>query len=650
MKNKKFWRLQNAVEGSDSRLYIDGVISEESWWGDEATPQQLRQELKEIKGDKLEVVINSPGGDVWAGVAMHDALKELDAEVTIKVSGLAASIASVIAMAGDKIVMTPGSTMMIHKASMLAWGNSDDMQKAIDMLKTAEEGIVAIYAERTGKPSEEINDMMEAETWMSAEKAVELGFADSVVKPAAAEEDEPTNLFAGNFAFSMKATKEAMDSYVSKVADEAETPQEVPVPPTEKEEDVNPKPEPVTSTPKEDEEKTEDVVATDTATEETIKPVENKETTMENETTTAVAQSQVIEPKNQAAVTEAPKVQAYADYLKSPKAVEDFANVLKEHAGVEDSSVIKDALREVAVKNGLTEADYFRLPDPVVTQIEDAVKTSGIFNALNHTGLDVIRVDWDDTDEDAETSRAGGHKKGTDKSEQVLDFDKRVIRAQYIYKYLTLNKEDVRENRSTGALIRFVMQELPTRVIREIERAVVIGDGRASNADRKINSFVAVKADAAANSGAGNAFATTYTPEAGESHYTTLVRAMDLLEAEGPVYLVSKKGYLTDLKLERDTNGALMFPAGSNVVDALGLAGNFEPTWFKDATDAANDAYLVVFSAYKTVGDNTVEAFTNFQLKANKHEYLQEVYKGGALAVPAAAVAIVKTPAVVEEG
>ena len=221
----KFWKLKNSVDSSGSTLILDGPISSETWWGDEVTPQLFRDELKKITSNKLTVQINSPGGDVWAGVSIYDALKDLDAEVTVKVSGLAASIASVIAMAGDKIIMTPGSTMMIHRASMIAMGNTDDMQKAIEMLKTVEEGIENIYVDRTGQTKEAVKDMMEAETWMSAEKAVELGFADEVLTQV--KDEEPVNAFMGNFAFSMSATKESLENFASKVQEqvkaEAET-------------------------------------------------------------------------------------------------------------------------------------------------------------------------------------------------------------------------------------------------------------------------------------------------------------------------------------------------------------------------------------------------------------------------------------------
>ena len=623
MKNKKFWRLENSVESSGSRLYIDGVISEESWWGDEATPQQLRQELKEAKGDKLEVVINSPGGDVWAGVAMHDALKELDAEVTIKVSGLAASIASVIAMAGDKIVMTPGSTMMIHKASMMAWGNTDDMEKAIAMLKTVEEGIVSIYADRTGQTPEAVNEMMEAETWMSAEKAVELGFADAVVKPAPVEEEETLeNQFSGNFAFSMSATKQSMDNFLEKVKETND----------------------VTDTPK----ATNEVVEQEPAPsieptkvkEEPEEVNDKKENEMnEEEKAKAIAQNQVIEPQKQAA----PSAQAVAkDYLASNKAVEDYANVLAQNAG-KDASVVMAAWKDHLVQNNITNPEKM-LPAAVITSIEDAFKQGGqIWDLVDKTGLDVFRVAWDTVE--GEDSRAKGHKRGTTKGEEVITLDDRTIRPQFIYKYLTLDKETVRENRSTGALLRYVLSELPKRVVRELERAIVIGDGRANNANYKISSFISLKADTAA----GNTFASTYTPEAGASRYESLLLAQDQLLADGARYLIAKKGYLSRLKLEQGVNGGYIFAPGANVADAMGFAGVVEPDWFTDATDADNDGYIFVPSAYKTVGDNTVEAFTNFILKENKNEYLQEIYHGGGLAELKAAVAIAATPAVVEE-
>lgn len=615
MPKSKFWKLVNLVDSSGSVLYLDGPIASETWWGDEVTPQDFRNELKKMAGNKLTVVINSPGGDVWAGVSIHDALKDLDAEVTVKVSGVAASIASVVAMAGDKIVMTPGSTMMIHRASMLAIGSADDLEKAIEMLQTVEEGIVNIYAERTGKPVDEIKQLMEDETWMSAEKAVELGFADEVEK--AEQTDLVQNVFAGNYAFSMSATKESLQDFVQKVANTSEDNQS---------EDVQPETvEPVEST------------AEETNTNSTEKEI-NEMPPIEQETK-EIAQNQVLAPENQAGVTQA----APTDYLKTEKSVEDFAKVLATNVG-KSADDVKNAWRENLVQNGLVDPSVLDLPEPLVTEIKDAMERSLIYSRLNHTGLDSFRVMWDKQDLNLDTSRAGQHNpdwedNGTvdkTKDEQLLDFDDRTLEADFIYKYLVLDKKTVRANRSSGALLRFVMRELPARIIREMERAAIIGDGRADSSKRKITSFISVKSDVVA----GNVFAGSYTPTAGMSRYEAVARAADMLRAEGEVYLIAKKGFSTAARFETNSNGDLLFPVGTRAQDIFDVAGVIEPDWFTDATDADYDAYLVVLNSYKTVGDNAVESFTNFRLETNENEYLQEIYKGGGLSELKAAVGI----------
>lgn len=305
---------------------------------------------------------------------------------------------------------------------------------------------------------------------------------------------------------------------------------------------------------------------------------------------------------------------------------------------------VQAAYKAAQVKAGITDPSVFTLPEPVVTSIEDAVKSGEIYSRMNHTGLDVYKLMWDDADADVDTSRAGGfnpdYESGGDvdrtKEEQILDFESRVIRAQYIYKYLVLGKETVRENRSTGALVRFVLNELPVRIIRELERAAIIGDGRAVGNKRKITSFVSVKADATA----GNAFASTYTRPAGVSLAEAVRRAAAQIDADGEVVLIAKKGFAVDAQFERDNSGDLLFPIGTSAAAVLGVSTIIEPTWFTDATDPDNDAYLVVLSRYMTVGDNSIEAFTNFKLETNENEFLQEIYKGGALAAVNAAVAI----------
>ena len=213
----KFWKFENKVssEGS-SNLYLDGDIANETWWGDEVTPEAFRTELRQMKGN-LTVHINSPGGDVFAGVTIYNALKDYHkGKVTVKVDGLAASIASVVAMAGDEIIMSPGAMMMIHNPWSMGVGSSDELRKAADTLDKIKDAILPIYADRTGLDEDEVQALMDAETWMSAEKAVELGFADVVQKATKAKESEGVNLMA-NFAFSMSASKAAMKDFINKV-------------------------------------------------------------------------------------------------------------------------------------------------------------------------------------------------------------------------------------------------------------------------------------------------------------------------------------------------------------------------------------------------------------------------------------------------
>lgn len=217
----KFWKFENKVssEGS-SNLYLDGDIANETWWGDEVTPEAFRTELRQMKGD-LTVHINSPGGDVFAGVTIYNALKDYHkGKVTVKVDGLAASIASVVAMAGDEIIMSPGSMMMIHNPWSIGAGSSEELRKAADTLDRIKESILPIYTDRTGLTEEEVQDLMDAETWMSAEKAVELGFADVVQKATKEKtEGEAVNVMMANFAFSMSASKSAMKDFINKFND-----------------------------------------------------------------------------------------------------------------------------------------------------------------------------------------------------------------------------------------------------------------------------------------------------------------------------------------------------------------------------------------------------------------------------------------------
>lgn len=159
---------------------MDGVIAEESWFDDDVTPALFKSELTSRTGD-LTVWINSPGGDCFAAAQIYNMLRDYEGKVTVKVDGLAASAASVIAMAGDSVLVSPVSMLMIHNPSTVAMGDSEEMQKAIAMLEEVKNSILNAYQEKTGLSRAKLSRLMDEETWMDAGKAVELHFADGVI-------------------------------------------------------------------------------------------------------------------------------------------------------------------------------------------------------------------------------------------------------------------------------------------------------------------------------------------------------------------------------------------------------------------------------------------------------------------------------------
>ena len=184
---KKFWNWVKD-ENSDTRtLYLNGAIAEESWYGDEVTPKQFKSELFSSSGKcegapPITVWINSPGGDCIAASQIYSMLMDYKGSVTIKIDGIAASAASVIAMAGTKVLMSPTALMMIHNPLTVAIGDSEEMRKAISMLDEVKESIINAYEIKTSLSRTRISHLMDAETWLNANKAVELGFADGILK------------------------------------------------------------------------------------------------------------------------------------------------------------------------------------------------------------------------------------------------------------------------------------------------------------------------------------------------------------------------------------------------------------------------------------------------------------------------------------
>lgn len=180
---RKFWNwIKNQDEsGSVMRtLFLNGEISDETWYGDEVTPKLFKDELESGTGP-ISVWINSPGGDVFAAAQIYNMLMDYPYDVTVKIDGLAASAASVIAMAGTTVEMSPVAMMMIHNPATIAIGDSEEMKKAVKMLDEVKESIVNAYEIKTGLAREKISKLMDAESWFNAKKAVELGFADKIL-------------------------------------------------------------------------------------------------------------------------------------------------------------------------------------------------------------------------------------------------------------------------------------------------------------------------------------------------------------------------------------------------------------------------------------------------------------------------------------
>ena len=202
---KQFWNWVRNEDGTRT-LTIDGVIAEESWFDDDVTPKLFREQLNAGTGD-IVIFLNSPGGDCVAASQIYTMLIEYKGNVTVKIDGIAASAASVIAMAGTEVLMAPTSLMFVHNPLTVAIGDTEEMQKAIAMLDEVKESIVSAYELKTGMSRLKISNLMDAETWMNAKKAIELGFADGMLTREPARESD---LAINSYQFSRKAVTNSL--------------------------------------------------------------------------------------------------------------------------------------------------------------------------------------------------------------------------------------------------------------------------------------------------------------------------------------------------------------------------------------------------------------------------------------------------------
>ena len=217
---KKFWNWARDETAPDARvLRLEGTIAEESWFEDDVTPAAFKGELFSSTGP-VTVWINSPGGDCVAAAQIYNMLMDYPGETTVKIDGIAASAASVIAMAGTRVLMSPVSTMMIHNPLTVAMGDSEEMRRAIQMLDEVKESIINAYEIKTGLSRARLSHLMDAETWMNANKALELGFCDEIMFQRQEVDPVPED----SFLFSRRAVTNCLLDKLKARAPESQNP------------------------------------------------------------------------------------------------------------------------------------------------------------------------------------------------------------------------------------------------------------------------------------------------------------------------------------------------------------------------------------------------------------------------------------------
>lgn len=291
---------------------------------------------------------------------------------------------------------------------------------------------------------------------------------------------------------------------------------------------------------------------------------------------------------------------------------------------------------------GVDTADVGKfIPTAAITTIADALNTrgSGLWNLLRKTGMDRLTIGGNIAGL-TEQTRAHGYpvnSYGTEKQKQELSFVKRELQADYTYKYITLNKGDIRRTQRPGALLRYVLQELPNYIVQTIERQITLG------AYDDMAHFRSVVTDAEDDSHEwkGNRFALSYTMT-NNAPLMDFVRASHMVRAQGNKVLLCNADTVADLLMSANSNGNTYIALGGDdtLARAIGVNQIITPEWWTDTDDATTMGVIMAASHYAVVGDTSIEAFTNFALSTNTNEYLQEIYAGGGLDAEKSAVVI----------
>lgn len=335
-------------------------------------------------------------------------------------------------------------------------------------------------------------------------------------------------------------------------------------------------------------------------------------------------------------------------WLDSPDAMAAFERTLidNDNKGVEAfhkewaDTVSRNMADTASFGVGKTDVDKF-IPTEAITTISDALNTrgSGLWNLFRKTGMDRLTIGGNILGLTEET-RAHGYpvaSYGTQKKDQTPSFVKRELTADYTYKYITLNKGDIRRTQKPGALLRYILSELPNYIVQTIERQVVLGGYE------DMAHFRAVTTDAAdaKSDWAGNKFARSYKLGE-ETPLMGFVKASHMVRAQGNKVLVCNADTVADLLMSADANGNSFIALGGDdtLARALGVSQIITPEWWTAEDDKTVAGVVMSASHYALVGDTSVESFTNFALQTNTNEYLQEIYAGGGLDAEKSAVVI----------
>lgn len=335
-------------------------------------------------------------------------------------------------------------------------------------------------------------------------------------------------------------------------------------------------------------------------------------------------------------------------WLDSPDAMAAFERTLidNDNKGVEAfhkewaNTVAHNMADTASFGVDKTDVDKF-IPTEAITTISDALNTrgSGLWNLFRKTGMDRLTIGGNVLGLNEDT-RAHGYpvaSYGAKKKDQTPSFVKRELTADYTYKYITLNKGDIRRTQKPGALLRYILSELPNYIVQTIERQVVLGgyDDMAH--------FRSVTTDATDKSSewAGNKFALTYTLTE-DAPLMGFVKASHMVRAQGNKVLVCNADTVADLLMSADANGNSFIALGGDdtLSRALGVSQIITPEWWTEEDDKKTSGVVMAASHYAFVGDTSVESFTNFALQTNTNEYLQEIYAGGGLDAEKSAVVI----------